>query len=385
MYPYVKTEQHRLLQETIRKFAQNELEPIAAEIDRESRFPIEVFRKLGEIGCLGVSVEEKYGGADGDFTSVCIVVEELAKVSPGFAMSVMVHLGMVEHGAFEFANEDQRARYLPRLCDGSAIGAFALTESSAGSDAAGLKTVAIKEGENYIINGSKTFITNPAADMDCIMVVTAQTGVRPDGKKEFSNFIVEKGQKGVSVGKHFDKLGMRCSPTSEVFFENVIVHESNLVGVPGKGLRQALTVLDYDRILASCLAIGIIDRVLQESIRYASTRHQFGLAIKEFQAIQFKIADMESDLRIARAMLAAALDNVHDRESLIMNAASLKLFSTSAAMKHTLEAIQIFGGYGYMKEYPVERFMRDNKLLEIGGGSSEILRLTIARKVLSKV
>jgi alkylation response protein AidB-like acyl-CoA dehydrogenase len=214
------------------------------------------------------------------------------------------------------------------------------------------------------------------------MIVTAATAVKSDGKKRFSNFIVRKSDPGVSIGKKFDKLGMRSSPTSEIFFEDVFVPDQNLLGDEGKGIRQALTILDVDRILASCLAIGIIDRVLTDSINYSKTREQFDQPISNFQAIQFKLADMECDLRASRALLASVLQKEEDPTEFMMEVAALKLFSTSAAMKHTLEAIQIFGGYGYMKEYPPERFMRDNKMLEIAGGSSEILRIVLSREIL---
>ena len=380
---YLKTEEHQMLAKMIEGFAWKELEPIAADLDKDSRFPLDAFSKLAELGILGTPVPEVYGGGGCDLTSICIVTEELAKVCPGFAMSVMVHLGMVEHGAFlTFANEEQKKEFLPPLCRGEMIGAFALTEPSAGSDASGVKTKAVRKNGGWVLNGSKTFITNPAADMECLMIVTAATAVKSDGKKRFSNFIVRKSDPGVSIGKKFDKLGMRSSPTSEIFFEDVLVPDQNLLGDEGKGIRQALTILDVDRILASCLAIGIIDRVLTDSINYSKTREQFDQPISNFQAIQFKLADMECDLRASRALLASVLEKEEDPTEFMMEAAALKLFSTSAAMKHTLEAIQIFGGYGYMKEYPPERFMRDNKILEIGGGSSEVLRIVLSREIL---
>ncbi|HWW93989.1 MAG TPA: acyl-CoA dehydrogenase [Vicinamibacteria bacterium] len=374
------TEEQRLLQKTVREFAETELGPHAREWDERQEFPRQVFTKLGEMGLMGVVWPPEYGGSGLTTLDYAIVMEELARVEAGVALSVAAHNSLCSGHIFLAGSEDQKKRFLVPLARGEKIGCWGLTENSAGSDAGGTKTTAARDGAYWVLNGSKTFITNGRlADTAVVMAVTD----RAKGKKGISAFLVERGTKGFRAGKKEDKLGVRSSDTSELIFEDCRIPEGNLLGREGHGFIDTLRVLDRGRIGIGAFSVGIAQASLEASIRYAGGRRQFGHAIAEFQAVQFKIADMATKVAAARLLVfrAAALRDSgreHTTES-----SMAKLFASETAVEVANEAIQIHGGYGYVKEYPVERHWRDSKLGTIGEGTSEVQRLVIARELLA--
>jgi alkylation response protein AidB-like acyl-CoA dehydrogenase len=373
------TEEQRLLQKTVREFAETELGPHAREWDERQEFPRQVFTKLGEMGLMGVVWPPEYGGSGLTTLDYAIVMEELARVEAGVALSVAAHNSLCSGHIFLAGSEEQKKRFLVPLARGEKIGCWGLTENSAGSDAGGTKTTAARDGAHWVLNGSKTFITNGRlADTAVVMAVTD----RAKGKKGISAFLVERGTKGFRAGKKEDKLGVRSSDTSELIFEDCRIPEGNLLGREGHGFIDTLRVLDRGRIGIGAFSVGIAQASLEASIRYAGGRRQFGHAIAEFQAVQFKIADMATKVAAARLLVfrAAALRDCgreHTTES-----SMAKLFASETAVEVANEAIQIHGGYGYVKEYPVERHWRDSKLGTIGEGTSEVQRLVIARELL---
>ena len=374
------TEEQRLLQKTVREFAETELGPHAREWDERQEFPRQVFTKLGEMGLMGVVWPPEYGGSGLTTLDYAIVMEELARVEAGVALSVAAHNSLCSGHIFLAGSEEQKKRFLVPLARGEKIGCWGLTENSAGSDAGGTKTTAARDGAHWVLNGSKTFITNGRlADTAVVMAVTD----RAKGKKGISAFLVERGTKGFRAGKKEDKLGVRSSDTSELIFEDCRIPEGNLLGREGHGFIDTLRVLDRGRIGIGAFSVGIAQASLEASIRYAGGRRQFGHAIAEFQAVQFKIADMATKVAAARLLVfrAAALRDSgreHTTES-----SMAKLFASETAVEVANEAIQIHGGYGYVKEYPVERHWRDSKLGTIGEGTSEVQRLVIARELLA--
>jgi hypothetical protein len=374
------TEEQRLLQKTVREFAETELGPHAREWDERQEFPRQVFTKLGEMGLMGVVWPPEYGGSGLTTLDYAIVMEELARVEAGVALSVAAHNSLCSGHIFLAGTEEQKKRFLVPLARGEKIGCWGLTENSAGSDAGGTKTTAARDGAHWVLNGSKTFITNGRlADTAVVMAVTD----RAKGKKGISAFLVERGTKGFRAGKKEDKLGVRSSDTSELIFEDCRIPEGNLLGREGHGFIDTLRVLDRGRIGIGAFSVGIAQASLEASIRYAGGRRQFGHAIAEFQAVQFKIADMATKVAAARLLVfrAAALRDSgreHTTES-----SMAKLFASETAVEVANEAIQIHGGYGYVKEYPVERHWRDSKLGTIGEGTSEVQRLVIARELLA--
>ena len=372
-------EQQRLLQKTVREFAEAELAPHSREWDDKQEFPREVFTKLGELGLMGVCWPAEYGGAGMSTLEWAIVMEELARVDAGVALSLAAHHSL-SSGHIALAGTDaQKKKYLAPLAKGEKVGCWGLTESSAGSDAGGTKTTAVRDGAHFVLNGSKTFITNGRiADTAVIMAVTDKT----KGKKGISAFIVERGTKGFRSGKKEDKLGVRCSDTSELVFEDCRVPVENLLGEEGMGFIDTLRILDRGRIGIAAFSLGIAQASLEASMRYAKERKQFGHMIADFQAIQFKIAEMATKVSAARLLThrAASLRDTgreHTAES-----SMAKLFAGEAAVEVALEAIQIHGGYGYVKDYPVERYLRDSKLGTIGEGTTEVQKLVIARQLL---
>ena len=373
------TEEQRLLQKTVREFAENELGPHAREWDERQEFPRSVFAKLGEMGLMGVVWPPEYGGSGLTTLDYAIVMEELARVEAGVALSVAAHNSLCSGHIFLAGSEEQKKRFLVPLARGEKIGCWGLTENSAGSDAGGTQTTAARDGAHWVLNGSKTFITNGRqADTAVVMAVTD----RAKGKKGISAFLVERGTKGFRAGKKEDKLGVRSSDTSELIFEDCRIPEGNLLGREGHGFIDTLRVLDRGRIGIGAFSVGIAQASLEASIKYAGGRRQFGHAIAEFQAVQFKIADMATKVAAARLLVfrAAALRDSgreHTTES-----SMAKLFASETAVEVATEAIQIHGGYGYVKEYPVERYWRDSKLGTIGEGTSEVQRLVIARELL---
>jgi alkylation response protein AidB-like acyl-CoA dehydrogenase len=373
------TEEQQLLKKTVRDFAEAEIGPHAREWDEKQEFPREVFAKLGELGLMGVVWPAEYGGSDMSTLDYAIVMEELSRVDAGVALSVAAHNSLCSGHIFLAGSEEQKKKYLAPLARGEKVGCWGLTENSAGSDAGGTKTTAVRDGADWVLNGSKTFITNGrVADTAVVMAVTD----RAREKKGISAFILERGMKGFRSGKKEDKLGVRSSDTSELIFEDCRVPGANLLGKEGYGFVDTLKILDRGRIGIAAFSIGIAQASLEASMTYALGRRQFGHAIADFQAIQFKIAEMATKVSAARLLAwhAASLRDA-GREHKVESSMA-KLFATEAAVEIALEAVQIHGGYGYLKDYPVERYLRDSKLGTIGEGTSEVQRLVIARELL---
>lgn len=373
------SEEQQLLKKTVREFAEAELQPHAREWDERQEFPREVFTKLGELGLMGVAWAPEYGGAGMTTLDYAVVMEELARVDAGVALSVAAHNSLCSGHIALAGTEEQKRKYLVPLARGEKVGCWGLTENSAGSDAGGTKTTAVRDGETWVLNGSKTFITNGrVADTAVVMAVTDKT----KAKKGISAFIVERGTKGFRAGKKEDKLGVRSSDTSELVFEDCRIPAGNLLGKEGNGFVDTLRILDRGRIGIAAFSVGIAQASLEASMKYAGDRRQFGHPIADFQAVQFKIADMATQVEASRLLTwrAAALRD-SGREHTVESSMA-KLFATEAAVEVAMEAVQIHGGYGYTKEYPVERYLRDSKLGTIGEGTSEVQRLVIARELL---
>ncbi len=374
-------EEYRLLKEEVSKLAREKLKPLAPLYDEKEEFNREGFNYLAEMGLLGITVPEEYGGAGGDIVGATIVMEEIATVDPALALSYGDHTILCTNNILLHASEDQKKKYLPDLASGKKIGAMALTEPEAGSDATSIRTTAVKKGDRYILNGTKTFITNgPVAD---IFVVYAKTSPEK-GKHGISIFIVEKEFKGLKVGKKFKKMGMRSSPTSEIYFEDCEVPEENLMGDENNGVYMMLRNLDIERATLAGIALGIIKESINISLQYAQERKQFGRPIIDFQMVQEKIADMVTLYHASRYLIYAALEKAKRGEKANMDAAMAKVFSSEAATKAALSAVQILGGYGYTRDFPVERLARDAKLMEIGAGTSEIQRIIILKEMLKR-
>jgi alkylation response protein AidB-like acyl-CoA dehydrogenase len=373
------SEEQQLLKKTVREFAESELRPHAREWDERQEFPREVFTKLGELGLMGVVWPQEYGGAGMTTLDYALVMEELARADAGVALSVAAHNSLCSGHIFLAGTEDQKKKYLVPLARGEKIGCWGLTENSAGSDAGGTKTTAVRGGDCWVLNGSKTFITNGRlADVAVVMAVTDKS----KDKKGISAFIVERGTRGFRSGKKEDKLGVRSSDTSELVFEDCRIPAGNLLGKEGYGFIDTLRILDRGRIGIAAFSVGIAQASLEASHRYATDRKQFGHAIADFQAIQFKIADMVTKVEAARLLTwrAAALRDAGQEHT--MESSMAKLYASEAAVEVAMEAVQIHGGYGYIKDYPVERYLRDSKLGTIGEGTSEVQRLVIARELL---
>jgi alkylation response protein AidB-like acyl-CoA dehydrogenase len=374
------SEEQELLRKSVREFAESEIRPHAREWDEKQEFPREVFTKLGEMGLMGVVWPAEYGGSGMSTLDYAIVMEELSRADAGVALSVAAHNSLCSGHIYLAGSEAQKKKYLVPLAQGHKIGCWGLTENSAGSDAGGTKTTAVKDGTSWVLNGSKTFITNGRmADVAVAMAVTDKTR----GKKGISAFVVERGTQGFRAGKKEDKLGVRSSDTSELVFEDCRIPAENLLGQEGMGFVDTLRILDRGRIGIASWSLGIAQAALEASMTYAVGRKQFGHAIADFQAVQFKIADMATEVDAARLLVwrAATLRDTgkeHTTES-----SMAKLFSSEMSVKVALDAIQIHGGYGFTKDYPVERYLRDSKLGTIGEGTSEVQRLVIARELLS--
>jgi len=373
------SEEQQLLKKTVREFAESELRPHAREWDERQEFPREVFTKLGELGLMGVVWPQEYGGAGMSTLDYALVMEELSRADAGVALSVAAHNSLCSGHIFLAGTEEQKKQYLVPLARGEKLGCWGLTENSAGSDAGGTKTMATRAGDCWVLNGSKTFITNGRlAEIAVVMAVTDKA----KEKKGISAFIVERGTKGFRSGKKEDKLGVRSSDTSELVFEDCRIPSANLLGKEGYGFIDTLRILDRGRIGIAAFSLGIAQASLEASHRYATDRRQFGHAIADFQAIQFKIADMATKVDAARLLTwrAAALRDAGQEHT--MESSMAKLYASEAAVEVAMEAVQIHGGYGYIKDYPVERYLRDSKLGTIGEGTSEVQRLVIARELL---
>ena len=369
------TKQQQMAQKMFREFAENEVKPLAKQVDAEEMFPVETVRKMAKLGMMGIYFPKEYGGAGGDVLSYAITVEELAKVCGTTAVIVSAHTSLCCAPLFENGTEEQKRQYLPDRCSGRKLGAFGLTEPNAGTDASGQQTTAVLDGDHYVLNGSKCFITNGSvAD---VFVVFAMTDPKM-GNRGISAFIVEKGFKGFSQGKHEKKMGIRGSSTCDLIFEDCIVPKENLLGKEGAGFKIAMQTLDGGRIGIAAQALGIGEGAINEAIKYTSERVQFKKRISSFQNTQFQLADMHTRMQAAQFLVynAALKKQAHERCS--MEAAMAKLFAAEAASDVTRRAVQLFGGYGYTREYPVERMMRDAKITEIYEGTSEVQRMVIA-------
>jgi hypothetical protein len=373
------SEEQQLLRKTVREFAEEQLAPHSREWDEKQEFPREVFTRLGELGLMGVCWPVEYGGAAMSTLDWAIVMEELARVDAGVALSLAAHHSLCS-GHIALAGSDaQKKKYLLPLAKGDKIGCWGLTENSAGSDAGGTKTTAVRDGAHWVLNGSKTFITNGRlADTAVVMAVTDKSR----GKKGISAFIVERGTAGFRSGKKEDKLGVRSSDNSELVFEDCRVPSDNLLGQEGMGFIDTLRILDRGRIGIAAFSVGIAQASLEASMRYARERKQFGHMIADFQAIQFKIAEMATRVSASRLLVHRAATLRDDGREHTAESSMAKLFAGEAAVEVAMEAIQIHGGYGYLKDYPVERYMRDSKLGTIGEGTSEVQKLVIARELL---
>lgn len=373
------TDEQIAIRDTIRDFAENEIRPIIMKYDESQEFPIDIFHKLGEMGFMGILVPEKYGGAGLGYIEYAIIIEELAKVDPSIALSVAAHNGLCTNHINLFANEIQKEKYLPDLASGKKIGAWGLTEAQSGSDAASLKTSADKKDNFYILNGNKNFITHGSVgEIATVMAITN----KEKGKKGISAFILEKNFEGFFTGKKENKLGMRASDTAQLIFDNCKVPIENLIDEEGNGFIQAMKILEGGRISIAALSVGLAQGALDNAIIYSQQRKQFGKALKDFQAIQFKFSEMATNIEAARLMTYKAAYKKDKGEQITKDAAMAKLFASEMAEKCANEAVQIFGGYGFVKDFPVEKFYRDVKLLTIGEGTSEIQRIVIAKELL---
>ncbi len=365
------------LRETIREFAKKEIAPGARERDEKSEFPFEIIKKLAELGICGICAPPEYGGAGMNFLSYVIIIEELAKVDASVAVIISVTNTLACMPLRVFGTEEQKKKFRPSLSSGEKLGAYSLSEPQAGSDASNLACMAVKDGDEYIINGVKNFVTNGAnADLLILFAVTD----KGKGSKGLSTFVVDKHLPGLSVGKVEKKLGIRSSDTVELIFEDYRIPVFNRIGEEGEGYKIALATLDYGRVGIAAQALGIAQGAMEKAIAYSQEREQFGKTINKFQAIQFKIAEMAMEISAARMLVYQAAFNHDSGEKCTIESAMAKLFASQTAMKTSNQAVQIFGGYGYMREYEIERFMRDAKITEIYEGTSEVLKIVIARE-----
>ncbi|MBQ4420002.1 MAG: acyl-CoA dehydrogenase [Bacteroidales bacterium] len=373
------TKQENLFLQMIREFAENEVKPLAAEIDEQERFPMETVEKMAKIGIMGIPIPKQYGGQGGTTQMYSMAVEELSRVCATTGVVVSAHTSLCAEPILMFGTEEQKNKYLPKLASGEWIGAFGLTEPNAGTDAAMQQTTAVDAGDKWILNGSKIFITN--ASYANVYVVFAMTD-KSLGTKGISAFIVERGYKGFSIGKKEKKLGIRGSATCELIFENCEVPKENLLGKEGKGFKIAMMTLDGGRLGIASQALGIAQGAMDETVKYVKERKQFGRAIGQFQNTQFQLANLETKINAARFLVRSAADRIDRGLPHSKDASMAKLFAAETAMEMTTKAIQFHGGYGYTREYPVERMFRDAKITEIYEGTSEVQRMVIAASLL---
>ena len=376
------SENQIIIRDTIKQFAEEKIRPHIMEIDESQRFPIEILKELGELGFMGIIFPEEYGGAGLGYVDFVLIIEELAKVDPSIGLSVAAHNGLCTNHIFRFGNDSQRKKYITDLVSGKKIGAWGLTEPGSGSDAAGLKTVATKKGNKFILNGSKAFTTHGASAETLVVMAITDKGKKSKG---ISAFILEKGMFGLIVGKKENKLGMRASETVQLTFENCEVPEENLLGEEGMGFINAMQILEGGRISIAALSVGLAMGCLENVIKYSKEREQFGKPLSAFQATQFKLAEMKTNIDAAHLLTLRAAQMKDKGLPNIKEAAMAKLFASEIAEKASSEAVQIFGGYGFVKDYPVEKFYRDVKLCTIGEGTSEIQRIVIAKELLKEL
>ena len=368
-----------LIRQSARDFAETHIRPYVMEWDETQIFPIDMMHNLGKHGFLGVLIPEEYGGAGLDYQAYVTVIEEIAKVCGSIGLSVAAHNSLCTNHIYMFANEEQRHRWLPKLASGEWIGAWGLTEANTGSDAMRMTCTAVQDGDYWVINGTKNWITHGKSGH--VAVVLARTG-EPLDSRGITTFVVERGTEGFSAGKKENKLGMRASETAEMVFDNCRVHKSQMLGEQGEGFVQAMKILDGGRISIASLSLGIAKGAYEAAVKYSKERHQFGQPISNFQAISFKLADMATRIQAAELLTRQAADLKNKGKKMTKEAAMAKYYASEVAVWASNEAVQIFGGYGYTKDFPVEKFYRDSKLCTIGEGTSEIQKLVIAREIL---
>ncbi|OAQ41596.1 acyl-CoA dehydrogenase [Pedobacter psychrophilus] len=378
-YNFTQSESQTMIAQMVKDFAQKHIKPHVMEWDEAQIFPVELFKKLGELGLMGVLVPEEYGGSGFGYFEYVKVIEEIAKVCGSIGLSVAAHNSLCTGHIMTFGNEEQKRKWLPKLATAQWIGAWGLTEANTGSDALGMNTTAVLEGDHYIVNGSKNWITHgKSGDIAVIMVRTGEKG----DSKGISAIVIEKGTPGFSAGKKENKLGMRASETTELIFDHVKVPKENLLGNVGDGFKQAMKILDGGRISIAALSLGIAKGAYEAALAYSKERHQFGQPISSFQAIAFKLADLATEIEASELLIYQAADMKNRGVKMTKQSAMAKYFASEVCVKAATEAIQIFGGYGYTKDFPVEKFYRDSKLCTIGEGTSEIQKVVIAREIL---
>jgi len=373
------SENQKMIAQMVRDFSEKEIRPNVMIWDETQEFPLPLFKKLGGLGLLGVLVPEEYGGAGFGYNEYITVIDEISQVCGSIGLSVAAHNSLCTGHILYFGNEEQKKKYLPKLASAEYIGAWGLTETGTGSDAGGMSTTAVKDGDHYVINGSKNFITH--AISGDVAVVIVRTGEKGDAHG-MSAFIIDKGTEGFSAGKKEDKLGMRASETGGLFFDNCRVHVDQLLGQEGEGFIQAMKVLDGGRISIGALGLGISKGAFKAAVKYSKEREQFGKPISKFQGISFKLADMATEIQAAELLLYQAADLKNNGKNCTKISAMAKYMTSEVAVRAANEAVQIFGGYGYTKEFPAEKYYRDAKLCTIGEGTSEIQKLVISREVM---
>ena len=373
------SENNAMVKEMVHDFADRNIRPFIMEWDESQTFPIQVFKKMGELGLMGILVPPEYGGSGLGYQEYVTVITEIARVCGSIGLSLAAHNSLCSGHILTFGNEEQKKRWLPKLATAEWIGAWGLTEANTGSDAMRMNTTAVLDGDSYVINGTKNWITHgKSGNIAVVMVRTGEKG-RADG---ISAFVVEKGTPGFTHGKKENKLGMRASETTELIFDNCRVLKTNLLGNAGEGFKQAMKILDGGRISIAALSLGIAKGAFDAAVAYSKERHQFGKAISSFQGISFKLADMATEIEAAELLIRKAAELKNQGKPVTKNSAMAKYYASEVAVRCSTEAVQIFGGYGYTKDFPVEKFYRDSKLCTIGEGTSEIQKLVIAREIL---
>jgi len=370
-----------LIESSAKDFSLQYIQPYVMDWDESQHFPKEVLNKAGEYGFMGMLVPEIYGGSGFGYHEYVASIVEISKIDPSIGLSVAAHNSLCTNHILKFGNEDQKSKWLPNLASGKHIGAWGLTEPNTGSDASKMASTATKKGSKWVLNGTKNFITHGKSGD--VAVVIFRTG--PVGEKNNSTaFVIERGTRGFEAGKKENKLGMRASETAEMIFQDCIIDDSNRLGEVGEGFKQSMKILDGGRISIAALSLGIAKGAYEASIKYSNERIQFGKPISSFQAISFKLADMATEIQAAELLIRNASDKINNLEPMTLESAMCKLFASELCVKISNEAVQIFGGYGYIKDFPVEKYLRDSKLCTIGEGTSEIQKLVISRKILSK-
>ncbi len=374
---FTLNEEQLAIRDTCREFAEQEIKPRAEEMDRTGKFPYDLVRKMGELGLLGLPFPEEYGGAGADFLSYCIAIEEISRGDVSIGITMEAHTSLGTTPFYLFGSQEQKEQYLPMLTSGERLWAFGLTEPEAGSDSAGTRTRAELRDGYWHINGSKSFITNAGTDITGGVTISTVTGMRPDGRKEISNIIVPKGTPGYIIGNAYKKMAWKASDTRPLSFEDCVVPEGNVLGQRGDGFKQFMQILDGGRIAIAALSVGLAQACLDEALAYAKERKQFGQPISKFQAIQFKLADMATEIELARLMYYKAAWLHMQGKPYTAEASMAKLFASETAKRAADQAVQIHGGYGFMDEFPVSRYWRSVKINEIGEGTSEVQRMVI--------